>query len=328
MPAMTWSIWSAIALRPVCGSVSVAPCTTSSRACWARSVIEPSVVSVTVIQLCASCTLRSCCLMPARSVRSDIARAVAYGSSDGFVICLPDDICRRVASWRLATSLMSDSSDRVIMLLVMRVLGATLKTDPSGTVDQRVEHLVGGRHRARRGLVGALEADDVRHLLVERDAGDAVAAAAQVVGERLGRRLLAVGLRHLVAHAGDELAVAAVGGAAAEGGGPERDAFVRRAADAARQRRDVDRRLVERDLRQARGAGAEREEARAGGRVDAVDRARERLRERREVGLVGGDRTWRPAHVDQSAELSLARRRAVWEGAGGHRRRARRVVRV
>src|SRR4051794_39365251 len=238
MPAMTWSIWSAIALRPVCGSVSVAPCTTSSRACWARSVIEPSVVSVTVIQLCASCTLRSCCLMPARSVRSDIARAVAYGSSDGFVICLPDDIRRRVASWRLATSLMSDSSDRVIMLLVMRVLGATLKTDPSGAVDQRVEHLVGGRHRARRRLIGALEADDVRHLLVERDAGDAVAAAAQVVGERLGRRLPAVRLRHLVAHAGDELAVAAVGRAAGEGGDPERDAVVRRAAHAARQRRD------------------------------------------------------------------------------------------
>ena len=122
MPAMIWSIWSAIASRLVCGSVSVAPWTTSSRARWAKSVIELSVVSVTDIQLCASCTLRSCCLMPARSVRSDIARAVAYGSSDGFVICLPEDIWRRVASCRVATSLMSASSDRVIMLLVMRAV--------------------------------------------------------------------------------------------------------------------------------------------------------------------------------------------------------------
>ena len=55
-------------------------------------------------------------------MRSDIARAAPYGSSDGFVIALPDDICRRVRSCWAAMRLRSERTDRVVMLLVMRVL--------------------------------------------------------------------------------------------------------------------------------------------------------------------------------------------------------------
>src|SRR5919197_801400 len=58
-----------------------------------------------------------------------------------------------------------------------------LEPDPPRAVDERVQHLVDGRHGACRRLVAALEADEVRHLLVQGHPGDALAPRVEVVGQ-------------------------------------------------------------------------------------------------------------------------------------------------
>ena len=59
-------------------------------------------------------------------------------------------------------------------LVAMNVLVMAL----SRRLQQRAEHVVDGGDEARRGLIGALELEQQRHLLVEVDAGD--------LGERVG----------------------------------------------------------------------------------------------------------------------------------------------
>ena len=73
--------------------------------------------------------------------------------------------------------------------------------DPAGPVDQHVEGFVERRHRARRGLVAALEADHVGHLLIHRDAGGRLPPVAGRRDERLRRRLLLVGRADVAADA-------------------------------------------------------------------------------------------------------------------------------
>ena len=78
--------------------------------------------SVTLCHAVASPTLRWYCCVPAMSVRRLSARLVPYGSSDGRVICLPDDIRCCVFERRVETSFRSARTERWIMLLVIRVL--------------------------------------------------------------------------------------------------------------------------------------------------------------------------------------------------------------
>src|SRR5439155_13977540 len=120
--SISWSISAAAALRAACPAESLAPWTARSRARCTASVIFDIAESVTLCHAVASPTLRWYCWVPAMSVRRLSARLVPYGSSDGRVICLPDDMRCWVFESRCETSLRSFSTDREIMLLVILVL--------------------------------------------------------------------------------------------------------------------------------------------------------------------------------------------------------------
>src|SRR3954471_18832342 len=219
MPAMSWSTSLAIASRAASSAESEEPCTSSSRAFSTDSVICERACSDASCQPWASSTLRWYCWVPSSDSRSASAREVLNGSSDGRVISRFDAIfcCVRVS--RSETRLRSPSTLRWTMPVVMRVLTvprsacprrderlrssrSPSESHPSGPVDEDVEHLVHRRHGARGRLVGALEAHEAAHLLVERHAGDALAPIGHRIGERLRVGLLAAGLAHLGADAG------------------------------------------------------------------------------------------------------------------------------
>ena len=154
MPAMSWSIWSAIALRLFLRQrVGRALHDELARGLGHVGDLADSVgrrhrhPALRLLDVA-----RSCCLMPASS-------AAERDGAPGRVRVISGRLRDRLAGRHLAARLRacfvgrcrlrSERTDRDIMLFVMRVLMALGPTRP-GAVDQRVEHLVGGRHRARR----------------------------------------------------------------------------------------------------------------------------------------------------------------------------------
>src|SRR3954447_26290722 len=207
MPWMIWSISLAIAMREVASDVSVAPWTSRS---WARLtywVIESSEDSVESIQPWASWMLRTNCSLAPMLDRRPIAWAALNGSSDGRVISFWEAALDCVLASALWSVLRSERTLRWTMEVVMRM---GLEPDPSCAVDQDVQHLVHRRHGSCGGLVGALEAHEVGHLLVHRDTGHALAAVLDGVGQHLRVGLHALRLVEIAADLGDERLVDAV----------------------------------------------------------------------------------------------------------------------
>src|SRR5437868_4072791 len=123
------------------------------------------------------------------SVRSFSADMVPVGESDGREMVLPDDSLACVA-WSRARLAWRPASDEVPMLRwVIRKaedMGGWLlpPADEAGGVDQRVEGLVDGREEAAGGVVGVLELQHVRHLLVEVDATGGLPGGVDVLHDR------------------------------------------------------------------------------------------------------------------------------------------------
>ena len=84
--------------------------------------MSASAISALSCQPCASWMLRWYCLVASIEVRSDIARDVLYGSSDGRVISLLEEIFWWTLLSRSLTRLRSARMLRWVMPVVMRVL--------------------------------------------------------------------------------------------------------------------------------------------------------------------------------------------------------------
>src|SRR3954451_9767394 len=206
---MIWSSSLAIAMRADGSAVSVAPWTSRSCARLTYWVIESSEASVESIQPWASWMLRTNCSFAPMLERRPIAWAAMYGSSDGRVISFWEAALDCVLASELWSVLRSARTLRWTMEVVMRM---GLETDLSGAVDEDVQHLVHRRHGSCGGLVGALEAHEVGHLLVHRDTGHALAAVLDGLGQHLRVGLHALCLVEIPADPGDERLVGAVDG--------------------------------------------------------------------------------------------------------------------
>src|SRR5918997_2885156 len=145
--------------------VSALTLCTCSVTAWRR-------LSVSVSQLWPSVMLRECWRAAFWSWRTSIALLVPVGESDAVLICLPDVSC--CCSFVTAARFVLSPSSAVCATArwVMRI-----RSPPhdAGAVDQLVERLVDRRHHAGGGVVGVLEREHVRHLLVEVDPGHRLA---------------------------------------------------------------------------------------------------------------------------------------------------------
>ena len=149
---------------------------------------------------------------PARSMSAWLA---ANGSSDGAVSSLPDEILL-LRLRELVGDVLEVEKERP-REHVLGDSGAHSPTFPV-RVDELVDHLVHRGERTRGRLVAALELDEVRHLLVERDARDGLALVVERAREdgRVVGRLR--GVADVRPELRDELRVGRVDGRPAEAG--------------------------------------------------------------------------------------------------------------
>src|SRR5947209_4825681 len=168
LTSVAMSAWELASSAP-----PLSACTVRVRTRRAWSSIVCSAESVASRKVRPSEMLRACWALPAWDWRVSMAVLVPVGSSDGWLICLPElsCCCSLFTAARLPLS---------PVRLVRTTERCVMRTGSPHHVDDAVEHVVDRRHQFRRGLVTVLELEHVGHLLVEVDPGHRLAGGVDV----------------------------------------------------------------------------------------------------------------------------------------------------